>query len=261
MTAARSAGLPTPLPLRAGEDVAAVVPGLPQRLTVGEGVGTTAAAALGGAGYGAVSMFGLCLPGGPIALFCIPVGAAVGATIGLGAGVIGTAPNIHGEEPILAAADVLRRRLDPDRVATCLRDTMVARSEGRLMPVTTRAAPMLEAGLAGLSLTRTADGSDADPRLVLTVSVGAAVALPDRPPGSLPPRGLKGTWSWNSAPRRYFDWAAEGGAALEAELGLAIGVLAQRILSELYPGEVPAPPGPRGSARQALRVGCTTPGG
>ncbi|MBR0674232.1 hypothetical protein [Neoroseomonas soli] len=78
---------------------------------------------------------------------------------------------------------------------------------------------------------------------------------PFRPPrlASVPGQGM---WHWNAEPRRDFAATADEGRALQADIAVAIGVLAQRMLADVFPGSVEPPPTRAGERANALRANC-----
>ena len=66
-----------------------------------------------------------------------------------------------------------------------------------------------------------------------------------------------GTWDYRSEPRGLSDWTARDAAAVASALDLGLGVLAQRILADTFPGAVVAPAAD--GRHEALRVACRPP--
>lgn len=253
-----SGSLPGVVAVLPARDAAFVPPAPPVARSGVEVAGRTAAAAVLYPVAGAVLLpLFLC---GPAALICIPLAIVAGATAGAAGGVgeaVGAAnEDVRSPEDVAAAVATIRRVIDPARIGDCLRQTLVDRSEGRLVPAPVGASgPGLSVGLASIALGTERDTPmrGSDPPLVLHLGAIAALRTDEAPSAS---GASRGEWHWASEPRRTFAATAEKGRALRADVEIAIGVLAQRILADLYPGAV-APPAPRrGFDEQRLRASC-----
>ena len=251
-------GLPGALVVLRGADAAFVPPPPPMARSGGEVAARSAAAVLlypiaGGLGLGAMRTAG--------AILCIPVGMVAGLGVGLAEGARAMGQDVHSTEEAVAAVATIRRVVDPSRIGDCLRETLVARSGGRLVaaPADVSGAGLrvrIEAVTLGVKRDSPIIGG-ANPELVLSLTAGAALTEgppdPSGRPASLPGAGI---WRWDAAPRRYFTASAEEGRVLQSEIEVAVGVLAQRILADLHPGSVQPPPRIAGNDAAALRATC-----
>lgn len=240
-----------PVPIIAVTSAPPALPAPPPVLGVAGGAGLTTVATLGGAGYGAVMMFGSCLPSGPFALLCVPVGAVVGGTMGLAAGAVDSARSPGTEAEALRRAEVLSRHLQPERLGNCLRDTLVARSGGRLAAAGAEGPDVLRTALGEIRLApeRESQFNPSNPSLALTVTARA---------GFGPQPGVSRSFTWRGTASTYADWAADDGAQIEEQIGIALGLIARRILAEMF-GEAAFPLPRGGGAREALRTTCAPP--
>jgi hypothetical protein len=243
-----------PVPILAVTSAPAALPEPPPALGVGAAAGMTTVATLGAAGYGAVAMVGVCLPSGPFALLCAPIGAVVGGTMGLAAGAIDSSRSPGSEAEALRRAEVLARHLQPERLGNCLRDTLVARSGGRLVAAGAEGPGVLRTALGEIRLAPQG-GSQFNPsNPVLALTISARAALGGQDGGADQAR----SFTWRGQPSDYARWAANDGALLEERIGIALGLISRRILAEMF-GEAEFPL-PRGSsAREALRTACQPP--
>jgi hypothetical protein len=253
-----ASGLPAVVALLPAQDAAFVPPPPPAARSGVEVAGRTAAATVLYPIAGAVLMpLVLC---GPAALVCIPLAIAAGATMGVaggvGEGVSAANQDVHSPEDVATAVAIIHRVVDPVRIGDCLRETLVRRAEGRLVAAPAGASgPALSVGLASVALSSQQDTPMRGSNPPLVLHLGAIATL--RSDAALPPSdGSRGQWRWASEPRRYFAAAAEEGRVLEDEIEVAVGVLAQRILADLYPGLI-APPTPRrGVDERRFRASC-----
>lgn len=190
-------------------------------------------------------------------LVCAPVGAVVGGVAGISSGVDRLRQAGYSEADVQAMAEVVVRRLAPPRLAECLRDTLVSRAGGRLVMAAPADPVALEVGIARVSLTP-ASGAREDllGQTPFVLGIGARSVLREPPPDPVPRRvpGLHADWT--SDRQGWFTWAANDAARIEAEIGLAVGVLAQRMLADTFPDAFQPPPSGR---PDALRVTCRPP--
>jgi hypothetical protein len=251
-------GLPAMLAVLPAQDAAFVPPPLPTARGGVEVAGRAAAATVLYPIAGAVLLpLFLC---GPAAVVCIPLAIAAGAATGVGAGVgegVSAAnQDVHTSEEVAAAGATIRRLLDPARIGDCLRITLVGRSGGRLVTAPARASGSgldVGLGLIALSSQRDTPMRGSNPPLVLHLGAFATLRTDTAAP---PAGGSRGEWRWTSEPRRYFAATAEEGSALQGDIEVAVGMLAQRMLADLYPGKI-APPTPRqGADEQGMRASC-----
>lgn len=261
--------LPSPLPLRMAADAAADLGEAPRRVGTGEAAAMGAAATVLGTLGGAIYFGGGCLAGtmgadaGLLALFvCAPVGAVVGGIAGISSGADRLSQAGYSEAEVQAMTAALVRRLAPRRLSDCLRDTLVSRAEGRFVMAGPSDPVALEAGIAGLSLAPRQGASQdllGQTPFLLSLNVRTRLREPDAGPAASPPaaRRVPGTdETWRSDSQGWFHWAANDAALVETEIGLAVGVLAQRILADTFPDAYQRPPSGR---PEALRVTCRPP--
>ena len=271
-------GLPTGVAIRAGTDATFVPPPPPPPRSGGEVAGRAAAGAILYPLAGALGLSMLCGPG---VIICLPVAMAIGATAGAAAGIAASAgaarDDIHTPEEVEAAAATLRRVVDPTHIGTCLRETLVTRSGGRL--VADGAAASGAALLVRLDSIALGVGADAplvrgsNPPLILSISASASTRpealepigqTPSASSGAMGDGGKRpspsgpgsGTWHWSAEPRRYFAATEDEGRALRDDIEVAIGVIAQRILADLYPGSLAPPPTRHDAGALQFRAAC-----
>jgi hypothetical protein len=251
---APSAGLPATLAVMPGGDATFAPPAPPPARSGGEQAARSMAGVLV---YPIVGgLYGLVGAGAPTAGAGAIIGVPVGMAVGLGAGVAEGAralgQDVHTQAEVEASVVTVRRLLDPTRLGDCLRDTVVARSAGRLVRAPTGASGAglrIRVEAVTLSMQREAPIiGGANPPMVLSLAVAANL---DGETGVAP-----GRWTWNAEPRRYFAATAEEGRILQSDIGLAVGMIAQRILVELYPGSGTPPPTRRGPEAEAFRTAC-----
>jgi hypothetical protein len=251
-------GLPTVLTVRPGADATFVPPTPPAPQTGANVAGRTAGAAVLYPLAGLLGA-GLC---GPAAILCAPVFIAVGIGEAAAEGTR-AAQAVRTPEEVAASSVILRQVADPARIGACLRQTLVARSQGRLIP--TREAPggaTLLVALRSVSIEVRHDENklmrlgDFNPQIVLHVTANATLAPDAAGAADAAPAAHTVAWRWQAEPRRYYAATAEDGAALQADIETAVGVLAQRILADLYPGTAAPPPVRHGAEVQQFRAAC-----
>ncbi len=250
-------GVPTGLALRPGADATFVPPTAPAPQSRAEVAGRTAGAAVI---YPLAGVVGAAMCG-PAAILCAPVFLAVGIGTAAAEGARG-AEAVRTPEEVAATTETLRRVADPARLGACLRRTLAERSGGRLVAEPeTPGGDALRVAIHFVSIGVRTNRSmlislgDFNPEIVL--HVGASAMLTEdrgRPPDTTP--DARAIWSWQAEPRRYYAATDEDGRALQADLGLAVGILAQRILADLYPGSITPPPTRHGSEAERFRASC-----
>jgi len=250
-----AAGMPATLAVMPGGDAAFVPPGTPAARSGGEQAARSLAGVLvyplAGVGIAIVST-------GPAAILTAPVGMAVGLGAGLAEGARALGQDVHTPADVEASVATVRRLLDPARLGDCLRDTLVARSAGRLVAASPGAAGVgLRVRVDAVALAMRPDSpiiGGGNPPMSLGLSVSANLAEAVGVPG--PAVATTGQWHWNGEPRRYFAATAEEGRILQSDLELAVGMIAQRMLAELHPGSVTPPPARRGPDAGRFRSSC-----
>jgi hypothetical protein len=241
----------------------------PRRVGTGEAAAMGAAATVLGTLGGAIYFGGGCLAGtmgadaGLLALFvCAPVGAVVGGIAGISSGADRLSQAGYTEAEVQAMTATVARRLAPQRLSDCLRDTLVSRAEGRFVMAAPADPVALEAALASLSLAPSpAARQDLLGQVPFRFGLGVRSTLREpRPDPAAPPPGPRRvpgvTGNWASEGQGWFTWAANDAVLLETEIGLAVGVLAQQVLADTFPDAFQPPPSGR---PEALRVTCRLP--
>lgn len=148
-----------------------------------------------------------------------------------------------------AAVGAVEAALAPDRLAACLRASLLARSGGQMAGQTDRTAPALNVAITHLALKAAEAGGSAadqfDPRMRLELVVEARLQRPGQ-------QASVGRWAYETIHRRYYEWASDDAEGLRAELGVAFGAIADAIATSLFP---PAARAPRASCagRTSLR--------
>jgi hypothetical protein len=248
-----SARVPPTLGVARGSDAVFVEPSAPAPRSGGEQVARSAAGAIL---YPIAGGLALAVMAPPAAILAVPVGVAAGLGAGLAEGARALAQDVHSPQEAEAAVATVRRLLNPVRLGDCLSDTLVARSAGRLVPAgTTRPVLRVQVNHVALSMQRdpTIIGGGNTP-MVLTLSFSAQIM--DSADGAGPSGAQAGLWHWRAEPRRYFAATAEQGRMLNADVGIAVGVVAQRMLAELYPGAFQPPPARHGREAEGFRATC-----
>jgi len=257
---APSAGLPSTLAVMSGGDATFAPPAPPPARSGGEQAARSVAGVLV---YPIVGgLYGLVAAGAPTvgagAIIGVPVGMALGLGAGVAEGARAMGQDVHTPAEVEASVATVRRLLDPTRLGDCLRDTLVARSAGRLVRAPTGASGAgLRIRVEAVTLSMQPESpiiGGANPPMVLSLSVTANL---DGGTGVAGPASVAaGRWQWNAEPRRYFAATAEEGRILQSDIGLAVGMIAQRMLVELYPGSGTPPPTRRGPDAEAFRTAC-----
>jgi hypothetical protein len=263
--ATERAALPQPLPIRVVPAAdGPTAPPAPDRVTGAGAIGRTLAGGLGGGlaglGYGGAAG----IAGGPLGIVAgAGAGAAIGIVVGLVAGGIESGRAMHSEAEAAQAATILLRHLDPERARACLAETLISRSAGRMIGAEPDAKGHLTIGLEELSLmVETPEPAEAGPRRYRIMPFNPPMRLHlqlHSPPRNRPEAAEApgtGDWSWSGPGSRYFDWAARDGAALQEQLEIGIGIVAQTILADLYPADFQRPPR---QGAEALRTRCPAP--
>lgn len=252
---APSAGMPATLAVMPGGDADFVPPSAPAARSGGEQAARSLAGVLvyplAGVGMAIVTT-------GPAAILAAPVGMAVGLGAGLAEGARALGQDVHTPAEVEASVATVRRLLDPVRLGECLRDTLVARSAGRLVPAPPGAAGAgLRVRVDAVALAMRADSpiiGGGNPPMALGLSVSANLAQAAGVPE--PAGATTARWHWTAEPRRYFAATAEEGRILQSDIELAVGMIAQRMLAELHPGSVAPPPARRGPDAERFRASC-----
>jgi hypothetical protein len=167
------------------------------------------------------------------------------------------------EESRAAIQRAMAQRLSPERLGACLRDTLVARSGGRLTGAeitTPGSGPRTTLGAsAAFNVVEPGAVNAADPFLKLALTARLAVTNAPAAAGAEQREAVAGQWTWvGERQNRYLRWAADDGVPLEPEIGLGIGLLARRILGDLYPElRTPVPRSER--EREQYRAACRPP--
>ncbi len=257
-------GIPIGLSVRPGTDAAFVPPIPPAPRSGAEVAGRTAAATIIYPTAATLYLLDSC---NADAVLCLVAALAAGVAVGTGAAIAeGTAAatqDVRSTEHIATAADAFRRVLEPSAIGACLRRALVSRSGGRLRsseqgsegPV----SPELRVWLDSLTLILQRDTPmrGSNPPMALSLAASASLRPEQSHAAGLPPYdpGL-GFWRWDAPPRRYFAASAADARLLRDDVEVAIGVLAQRMLTDLIPGSVAPPPLRYGAQAERLRASC-----
>lgn len=191
-------------------------------------------------------------------IVCGPVGLVLGTGVALAEGVASQQQDVATAEEVALAARTLRGMLEPARLNPCLAGTLVARAGGRLGP--DRPGPALHVWVQDVFVSTLGGRQDSyirreNPLLLMTITVAASIDPPDDTRSDLLRPG-RGSWSWSMELPRYLVATADGGRLLQAEVDVAIGVLAGHVLADLFPDAMPRPPRRNGDAARAQRTAC-----
>lgn len=249
---------PTPLPIRLAESPPASAVSLVPPSLSAEEAGATTAMLL------AATPVGVVLGCGPAFPFCLPIVVARLGDISVQAA---QQSRLTPEqlESARSAESRLRAQLTADRVARCLRDTLVARSDGRLVRASDAGAGEIELRLRSLTLIQeplTRSVSGPDPSASLYIAFEASLRTPQGVEGATQ-ASASFRWFWRSAKHPLSVWAARGGEILEREIETGIGLIARSVLMDVFaPSALAAVLRPEVSSAtaEALRARCAQGG-